>query len=241
MNAHKPFRIESGASPVRASARRPATVAGHVDGEQLLAALNELRVLVDPSQRFAAGIIEAHRRELMRIQDMRGDLDAMREAIEGTKREIAALRSGTEAGASMRRVAGELDAVISDTEQATNNVISAAEEIESAASSLRERLEADDAICADRIIHKTAALYEACNFQDLTGQRLSKIIRTLGIVEDRIDRMIGLWGADDLEISSEAILASDKPVDEEEALLNGPCLPTDVGHVSQDDIDSLFD
>jgi len=63
----------------------------------------------------------------------------------------------------------------------------------------------------------------------------------LKFVEERLDRMIDVWGGLDAFqelIQHEAIAPS---LDDEKALLNGPKLDEDQGHVSQDDIDNLFD
>ncbi len=60
-------------------------------------------------------------------------------------------------------------------------------------------------------------------------------------VEERLDRMIGVWGG--LEAFKELVQQPDEShhVDDERALLNGPKLATDNGHVDQGDIDALFD
>ena len=93
--------------------------------------------------------------------------------------------------------------------------------------------------CVGAILDRTVALYEACNFQDLTGQRITKIVGVLKFVEERLDRMIGVWGGLDAfkELAGEQ---RHERAPGERALLNGPRLADDVGHVTQDDIDALF-
>jgi chemotaxis protein CheZ len=93
--------------------------------------------------------------------------------------------------------------------------------------------------CVGAILDRTVALYEACNFQDLTGQRITKIVGVLKFVEERLDRMIGVWGGLDAfkELAGEQ---RHERAPGESALLNGPRLADDVGHVTQDDIDALF-
>ena len=77
-------------------------------------------------------------------------------------------------------------------------------------------------------------IYEACNFQDLSGQRIGNVIEILTMIEDAGrgharappgpagDRARRQAGAD-------------------HGLLNGPRLDGDSGHTSQHDIDVLFD
>ena len=119
----------------------------------------------------------------------------MKGAIASTKREIATLRRSEDDGGGMRRAAGELDAVIEATEDATTTILAAAEEIESHATMLRAAgVATGNNDCVGAILDRTVALYEACNFQDLTGQRITKIVGVLKFVEERLDRMIGVWG-----------------------------------------------
>ena len=83
------------------------------------------------------------------------------------------------------------------------------------------------------------SIFEACNFQDLTGQRIKKVMTTMKFIENHITVMMDIWGGVD------AIKAHAPPIvdtrEGDEKLLNGPKLDGDVGHASQDDIDALFD
>jgi len=185
-------------------------------------------------------VIEAYRREIAELYGLRAELDSMKGAIASTKRDIATLRRSEDDGGGMRRAAGELDAVIEATEDATTTILAAAEEIESHATMLRAAgVATGNNDCVGAILDRTVALYEACNFQDLTGQRITKIVGVLKFVEERLDRMIGVWGGLDAfkELAGEQ---RHERVPGERALLNGPRLADDVGHVTQDDIDALF-
>ncbi|MEH0071532.1 protein phosphatase CheZ [Pannonibacter sp. Pt2-lr] len=91
---------------------------------------------------------------------------------------------------------------------------------------------------AQDIQEKVIQIFEACNFQDLTGQRITKVINTLRFIEERIIDMMNIWGGiesfNDLEVKMRAQAEGDA------ALLNGPSLKTDSNVASQDDIDALF-
>ena len=80
-------------------------------------------------------------------------------------------------------------------------------------------------------------IFEACNFQDITGQRITKVVGAIKFIEDRIDRMIEILGGQsalrDVELPAD-------DVDANAALLAGPQLETDP-KISQDDIDRFFD
>ena len=77
-----------------------------------------------------------------------------------------------------------------------------------------------------------------CNFQDLTGQRITKVVSTLRFVEDRIMQMMDIWGGietfKDIEVEQRELKEGDA------ALLNGPALESDIDVATQDDIDALF-
>jgi chemotaxis protein CheZ len=86
----------------------------------------------------------------------------------------------------------------------------------------------------DRVIQ----IFEACNFQDLTGQRITKVMATLKFIEDHVIRMMEIWGG--IEAFKDFEDAAHATHDKEIRLVNGPRLEEDQGHASQDDIDALF-
>ena len=125
----------------------------------------------------------------------RGDLMEMADAIARTRAEVAAL-SAPEQGESRLTVASEaLDAIVRATERATSDILSAAEEVQEAAWTLRET-GADPELCGALDRHATQ-IYTACSFQDLTAQRTSRVVHTLRYLENRIASMIGIWGNPD--------------------------------------------
>jgi chemotaxis protein CheZ len=138
----------------------------------------------------------------------------------------------------MTRVTNELDAVVIGTEGATETILSSAEYIDETANTLSARLGKEDAELANDIRDKVIQIFEACNFQDLTGQRITKVVSTLRFVEDRIMQMMDIWGGietfKDIEVEQRELKEGDA------ALLNGPALESDVDVATQDDIDALF-
>ena len=94
----------------------------------------------------------------------------------------------------------------------------------------------EDRKACDDIMETTIRILEACNFQDITGQRITKVVQTLQYVDDRVNSMVEIWGDQDINAVDSAVSEDD---DTDADLLNGPALD-DTG-VSQDDIDALFD
>lgn len=232
----KRYRIEQNLNGSHALAAPPQQDARI--GE-ILAAVQDLRRVLGPTQEMTAEAIAACRKEMAEVYALKAELDVMKDAIASTKREIASLHRSEFEGKGMRRVAGELDAVVEATEAATTTILAAVEDIETQASMLRSAgVETGNTDCIGQILDRTVALYEACNFQDLTGQRITKIVGVLKFVEERLDKVIGLWGG--LDAFKGLVEPEGGPGGEEQGLLNGPKLAEDAGHVDQTDIDALF-
>lgn len=235
----KRYRIEDSFHP---DALAETSTVGPVNDEQIgqiLTTVQELRSFLDPSQRLATEIVEAYRREITEVYHLRSELDAMKEAITSTKLEIATLHRSEHKGKGMRRVAGELDAVVGATETAATVILAAVEDIETQANMLRAAgVQTGNNDHVGVILDRVVTMYEACNFQDLTGQRITKIVGVMKFIEERLDRMIGVWGG--LEAFKDFVEDEALP-GEERSLLNGPRLADDPGHVDQNDIDALFD
>jgi chemotaxis protein CheZ len=165
------------------------------------------------------------------------DVAELQRRIQATQIEIAALRH-PKAEQDRLVVAGEeLAAIVSATETATNGVLSAAEFIEKTAVAMKARLsDPSDKRDLDLMMDAVVSIFEACNFQDITGQRIGKVVRTLDFIEERVVAMIQTWGA---EAFAHLPHSFEVPVAEEAKLLNGPQLQGKA--ISQADIDALFD
>jgi chemotaxis protein CheZ len=122
----------------------------------------------------------------------------------------------------------ELDAVVNATADATGIILGGMEEIERLAGSLPPDIAAP---LGDIVIK----IYEACGFQDITGQRISKVVKALHHIEGKIDALLAVFGAD----LSEAVVEEATEAGAAASLLNGPALPTAAAN-SQADIDALL-
>ncbi|WP_244274532.1 protein phosphatase CheZ [Labrenzia sp. OB1] len=217
--------------------------------QELLAELASVKSLIrsgegqqqaamDP-EAMSAKVLSEFRKEMSEAAKLKTELDAIYEAIAQTKKEIATLHQTTGSeGEEMTRVTNELDAVVDGTEGATESILTAAEFIDETANTLSARLSAQDQDLANDIQDKVVHIFEACNFQDLTGQRITKVVNTLRFVEDRITQMMDIWGG--IESFQDIEIEEREQKEGDAALLNGPSLDHDVDVASQDDIDALF-
>jgi chemotaxis protein CheZ len=186
----------------------------------------------------AIAMIESYRAQIEQCEKLKVELDLIHAAIDRTKQEIAALHSKSFDGDEMARVTDELGAVVGGTEQATQRILEAVEGIDEAASALTKSSPDQQALLTADIQDRVISIFEACNFQDLTGQRISKVMTTMKFIEHHINVMMDIWGGVD------AIRDHAPPIidtrEGDARLLNGPKSEGDEGHASQDDIDALF-
>ena len=210
---------------------------------EILAAISSLReeLLEGGVKVSAAEVPEAAVAVAAPVQDplseneeLKDQLSELSEAIAETKRELASLRDpNVKSAVEVKSATQELDAVVNATESATNDIMNAAEQIDDLAGRLKSQAAtANDAAVAEEINERVVNIFEACNFQDITGQRITKVVNTLTYIDERVSRMMEMWGAEQVE-------GQESSVQDDSDLLNGPA-PEGEGS-SQDDIDSLFD
>ena len=161
-------------------------------------------------------------------------VDDIQKRIDVTKSEIGALYARNAGEKSNARAAEELRAVVEGTEMATDTILAAAEAIDTLVPTIMDRGDDETKKLAQAIADNVIQIFEACNFQDITGQRISKVVDSLQFIEERIASMVDVWKAQELSAPVEMKEKSDKD------LLNGPALEGDYGVVSQDDVDALF-
>jgi chemotaxis protein CheZ len=165
------------------------------------------------------------------------ELEGLARFIQSAKAEIAALRPDEIQNEHLPSAADELDAIVGNTEEATGIILDSVEKIEAIA----QKIEGENGTQIADIVTK---IYEACNFQDITGQRITKVVKTLKQIENKVAALIGAFGDELAREKARAAAAApvaapvvgEKPSDED--LLNGPQLPTNAN--SQADIDALF-
>jgi chemotaxis protein CheZ len=230
----KIFRIELTNPAAAPKIAFEGTRSPNLQQQEVLTELKALRDLIN-SRSFPTSDGDTEHVEVSALRRLKDETESIHRAIGRTKQEIAALHVS---GAGSERVARELDAVVEWTERATQQILTAAEDIDQSARTLAGLLQSEqETALANGIRDQVIRIFEACNFQDLSGQRISKVLATLKFVEQHVLSMMDIWGGRE---TFDAIAPPPPEGDSEAKLLNGPKLDDDPGHVSQDDIDALF-
>lgn len=153
--------------------------------------------------------------------------------VRHAKDAVAAARPEAIANDHVPAALAELVAVIEATEEATGVFLEAAEQLQTLSEGLPEEVTAK--LCAI-----TTAIYEASGFQDIAGQRISKVQGVLKEIEDKVAKMtdaIGYQPDPNAPQSEPATGAGHGTCDGD--LLAGPALPGTGS--TQEDIDAFFD
>ncbi len=177
------------------------------------------------------------------LTTMRGDLTAneasllaeieeLASTVANARAEIAALGADDINDSHIPSATDELDAIVAHTATATDSILECCEKIDT----VTPRLGAEDAAVMQDVVTR---IYEACSFQDITGQRITKVVATLKTIEAKVAHIIEVFQPDPNGERAEAAAArKEAGVDTAAALLNGPQLPTNA--MDQSDIDALL-
>lgn len=214
----KVFRIEEMAAP-RFKPQGDDAPSPHLgDIMDELAALRGLLAAANPHQAAGSGALRNDE-----VERLTAKLRLIRSTIIGAEPEQAGRNGSRAPGAPTTRVAHELEAVVQCSEQATQKILAAAEDIDQAANTLSAALRRDsEQGLAQDIRDRVIAIFEACNYQDLTSQRVAKVMAALGRIELQISRTLD-------ELTRDMAPPA-----------HGPRLEGDHGHVSQSEVDSIF-
>ncbi len=165
------------------------------------------------------------------IGRLRAELQALSDTIQRTMREVATIRHPLMASDRVQSSVDELGAIVAATELATEQILTAAETIEASLGATAPATA--DACGAATVVAAVTRIYEACNFQDLTGQRITRVMTLLRDVDARLVAIIGHVGRDRF-----AATPPPRPTGGDAALLNGPA--SAGSGLQQASIDTLF-
>lgn len=162
-------------------------------------------------------------------RDLHAEVVAIAEFIGTARREIAALGAGELERERLPSAGEDLGAIVRATEDATHAIMAEAE-------GLLALDAADPAAMQAQVADAALRIFEHCTFQDLTGQRIRKVVDTLGLVEKRLKRFAVAMGVpdaveDDADEAARARRAA-------ELILNGP--QARGAAMEQDDIDAIL-
>ena len=158
------------------------------------------------------------------------EIEDLAHTIATAKAEIAALRVDDINTSHIPAATDELDAIVAHTAAATDSILEVCETLDDVASALGRDSDAVGQASASKLQEATTRIYEACSFQDITGQRISKVVATLKAIETKIATIMATFNG-----RIEPIV---RPSPDGGVLLNGPQLPTLA--MGQTDIDQLL-
>jgi chemotaxis protein CheZ len=160
------------------------------------------------------------------------ELESLARYITEAKSEIASLRPDEIRSQHLPTATDELEAIVGATEQATNGILGAMEVLEGLTGEMSPEL-------GEKITEAVTQVYEACNFQDITGQRITKVVKALQHIEQKVDGLLAIFGGDVASrAAADADAAPETAEEKDKKLLNGPQLPDNAS--SQDEIDKLM-
>lgn len=160
-------------------------------------------------------VMKSVKGEKPKISTLFAELESLATYIQDAKKEIAALSPDQVKDDFLPTASDELDAIVEATADATNSIMDATEIIEEVMSSLEGKP-------ADDLLHATTSIYEACTFQDITGQRITKVVGTLKDIEDKVDGLLNVFTDGKSVKRKKKTTTKTKQEITDEDLLNGP-------------------
>lgn len=154
------------------------------------------------------------------------EVEELGRTIASAKSDIAALRVDDINDHDIPFATDELDAIVDHTAHATNAILESCEMLDEVSATLSGE-------SAAKLQAATTQIYEACGFQDITGQRITKIVTTLKAIEEKVAQIIGTFGPS-IHVARRAADHAASDAD----LLNGPQLSAQA--MDQSDIDKLL-
>jgi len=159
------------------------------------------------------------------------ELEELARYIRQAKNEIASIKPDDISTSFIPNATDELDAVVGATEDATNRIMDVCDEMSAIATQCTPEIN-------EKLVNCTTKIFEACNFQDVTGQRITKVVETLKHIDARIEAIVKAMGDEIHRVGGGHKPKNVHAGDPEKGLLNGPQLPSNA--ISQSDIDKLL-
>jgi len=127
-------------------------------------------------------------------QSLEENLNALFKYVDRVRIKIATLNKTGSGVDQFMTMSKQLDGVVEATKDASDRVMDAVEESNEASDTLRAALRDPAQIALlDRFTDSNNVVFEACAFQDLTGQRVTKIVKSIFYVEDQVTALRAIW------------------------------------------------
>lgn len=156
------------------------------------------------------------------------ELTELKDIIENLRNQLHTTQAADIGKTHIPTATDELDAVVGTTETATNTIMGSCEQI-------LEIMKGQNQAVFQQVEACVVKIFEACTFQDITGQRIRKVVNCLKQIDAKTASILkALEGELGISQASQSDSGGEKVV----SLLNGPALPQNA--VTQDDIDKLL-
>ncbi|HTN39593.1 MAG TPA: protein phosphatase CheZ [Asticcacaulis sp.] len=152
--------------------------------------------------------------------------------IAKAKEEIREMRPHDISQDRIPTAGAELEAITRDTENATHNIMNSAEAMMGFSI---DQFGGDAGAYKAAVDDEVMKIFEACSFQDITGQRVSKVVNVLKQIEERVGKLANTLGVEDS--TPQEMTPEEKR--RHDLLLNGPAIGGP--ETKQDAIDAMFD
>lgn len=201
--------------------------------EERAAAIRESRgdaVAVDDIASVVGSLVQGttHDEEMDKVAV---ELRELLQFIDTAKSELVGMQAKSLSNRDIPDASVQLDAVVTATEDAASTIMDAADALDTMSD------EMDDENGA-KLGEIATNLFQASSFQDLTGQRITKVAKTLTHLEERLNALADAIGDDYVE-PEETIDVDDEGVAVNDAdLLHGPQLEGEGN--TQEEIDALL-
>ena len=160
-----------------------------------------------------------------------GEVEALGRVIAAAKQEIAALRVDDIRDRDIPFATDELDAIVEHTAEATNAILESCELLDGLGGDVTGE-------AAGKLQDAVTKIYEACSFQDITGQRITKVVATLKAIDHKVANIIAAFASVDDVVPGPAAAAAAETAPGEHPPALGPQLPGNA--MDQTDIDKLL-
>lgn len=157
------------------------------------------------------------------------EIEMLQRVIDDARRDLGGTGAAEINAKHIPNATDELDAIVEATAMATGEIMDSCEVIQ-------DKLAGVDDENVKAALEEVTKIYEACTFQDITGQRISKIVKALHSIEEKVSEILSVLAKKIPGIEYQ------ESVDEregDEKLLNGPQMKDEA--ISQEEIDKLLD
>lgn len=174
-----------------------------------------------------------------------GELGDLAKFINVARKELRDFQPHVLSDKDIPDASDQLDAIVQQTEKATGSIMDSCEQLEGINARIIDKLISQDPPLDEDVLagvddamveaqNHVTNIFESCNFQDLTGQRIMRIVKTLKEVERQVLRMVVVFGLQNDNVDD----ADREKLQIEADILEGPQLPGNS--LEQDDIDDIL-